>query len=46
MATIDKSMYEKLKKWCDRAEDIRPKNQQIMYVNFHDRELTDATIKR
>ena len=46
MATIDKTMYEKLKKWCDRCEGSRPANQHIMYVNSHDRTLTNATIRK
>ena len=46
MAVIDKNMYEKLKKWCDYDEGVRPQNQYIMYVNSHDRELTSATIRK
>ena len=43
MPVIDKAMFEKLKSWWDGN---RPKNQQIIYVNIHDRILTDATIRR
>ena len=46
MPVIDKKMYEKLKSWCDWEEEKRPRNQQIMYVNSHDRELTNATIRK
>ena len=46
MSVIDKNMYEKLKDWCDWAEGKRPKHQQIMYVNSHDRALTSATIRK
>lgn len=46
MAFIDKTMYEKLKKWCDFSKEIRPNNQGIMYVNCHDRALTNATIRK
>ena len=46
MAVIDKNMYEKLKKWCDYGKEVRPKNQFVMYVNSHDRALTDATIRK
>lgn len=46
MATIDKNMYERLKNWYDFKEECRPKNQTIMYVNSHDRALSDATIKK
>lgn len=46
MPVIDKKMYEKLKSWCDWEEEKRPCNQQIMYVNSHDRELTNATIRK
>ena len=43
MSVIDKNMYENLKNWCDRK---RPENQFLMYVNMHDRELTNATIRK
>ncbi len=43
MPVIDKALFEKLKSWWDGN---RPKNQQIIYVNRHDRILTDATIRR
>ena len=43
MFMIDKAMYENLKNWCDRN---RPENQFMMYVNSHDRELTNATIRK
>ncbi len=46
MPIIDKKMYEKLKAWCDYDKEIRPKYQQIMYVNSHDRTLTNATIRK
>lgn len=46
MSVIDKNMYEKLKDWCDWGEGKRPKYQQIMYVNSHDRALTSATIRK
>ena len=46
MSVIDKDMYEKLKSWCDWEEGKRPCNQQIMYVNSHNRELTNATIRK
>ena len=46
MAFIDKTMYEKLKKWWDFSKEIRPNTQGIMYVNCHDRALTNATIRK
>ena len=46
MAIIDKAMYEYLKKWSDRCEEVRPKNQYLLYVNSHNRELTNATIRK
>ena len=46
MPVIDKKMYETLKGWCDYDAEKRPKHQQIMYVNSHDRTLTNATIKK
>ena len=46
MSVIDKNMYEKLKNWCNWNRDIRPENQQIMYVNSQDRALTKATIRK
>lgn len=47
MPVIDKNMYEELKRWCDRKEGSGiPGPQNIMYVNSHDRELTNATIRK
>ena len=46
MPVVDKAMYENLKKWCDWNEGIRPENQYLMYVNSHDRALTNATIRK
>ena len=43
MSVIDKTMYEYLKNWCDFN---RPENQHMMYVNSHDRALTNATIRK
>ena len=43
MPVIDKHMYEELKKWYDGE---RPKNQYMLYVNSHDRALTNATIRK
>ena len=46
MSVIDKNMYEKLKKWCDWNRDVRPENQQIIYVNSQDKAVTKATIRK
>ncbi len=46
MALIDKTLYTTLKKWCDHHEAVRPKNQNIIFVNSHDRELTNTTIRK
>ena len=46
MPIIDKNMYDKLKKWWDYDKSVRPKNQFIMYINSHDRTLTNATIRK
>ena len=46
MSFIDKNMYENLKGWCDWTEGKRLKNEYVMYVNSHDRELTNATIRK
>ncbi|SEA17034.1 hypothetical protein SAMN05216349_1065 [Oribacterium sp. KHPX15] len=43
MSYIDKSMLDKLKSWCDGN---RPNNQYMLYVNSHDRVLTNATIRK
>ena len=43
MSVIDKHMYEKLKAWWDGS---RPQNQYMLYVNAHDRALTDATLRK
>ena len=45
MPVIDKNMYEKLMDWC-WDEENRPENQNILYVNSKDRDLTDATIRK
>lgn len=46
MSIVDKDMYIYLKNWCNRYGDIRPKHQNILYVNSHERKLTNATIKK
>ena len=46
MKSIDKNLYIQLKKWCTSDKNIRPENQQILYVNSHDHALTDATVRK
>ena len=46
MSVIDKNMYEILKNWCDWNRDVRPENQQIIYVNSQDKAVTKATIRK
>lgn len=46
MSVIDKNMFEHLKVWCDRYEEMMPKYPNIMYVNSRDRSLTNATIRK
>ena len=33
MSVIDKNMFDSLKVWCDRYEEMMPKHPNIMYVN-------------
>ena len=46
MSVIDKNMFDSLKAWCDRYEDMMPKYPNIMYVNSRNRSLTNATIRK
>ena len=46
MSVIDKNMFDSLKVWCDRHEEMMPKYPNIMYVNNRDRSLTSATIRK
>lgn len=46
MSVIDKNVFEHLKAWCDRYEEMMPKYPNIMYVNSRDRSLTSATIRK
>lgn len=46
MSVIDKNMFDSLKIWCDRYEEMMPKCPNIMYVNSRDRSLTSATIRK
>ena len=43
MSVIDKGMLEHLKKWNVHE---RPENQFMMYINSHNRQLTDTTIRK
>lgn len=46
MSVIDKNMFDSLKVWCNRYEEMMPKYPNIMYVNSRDRSLTTATIRK
>ena len=46
MSVIDKNMFDSLKVWCDRYEEMMPKYPNIVYVNSRDRSLTSATIRK
>ncbi len=46
MSVIDKNMFDSLKVWCDRYEEMMPKHPNIMYVNSRDHSLTSATLRK
>ena len=46
MSVIDKSIYEKLKNWCDYKDDYRSADEHVIYVNSNNRLLTKSTIRK
>lgn len=45
MSVIDKSIYEKLKNWCDYKDDYRSADEHVIYVNSNNRLLTKQKVQ-